>query len=76
MRTINLRRRLFAALVMVPLATHAQQMYQLHNDGWMFRYTGTPCSGESCPGWERLANNARTLSGRKPAPWPVWRSVR
>lgn len=60
MRTINFRHLLLAALAMAPLAAHAQQLYQLHNNGWTFRYTGTPCSGESCTGWEALDNNPRT----------------
>jgi V8-like Glu-specific endopeptidase len=29
--------------------------------GFVWRYTGTPCSGESCPGWQLLDNNAATL---------------
>ncbi len=35
-------------------------LFQLHGDGAIWRYTGTPCSGNSCPGWERLDNNLRT----------------
>jgi hypothetical protein len=38
------------------------QFYQLHNDGAIWRYTGTPCSGNSCPGWQRLDNNTRTIA--------------
>jgi len=26
----------------------------------IWRYTGTPCDGTRCPGWERLDNNPRT----------------
>jgi hypothetical protein len=26
----------------------------------IWRYTGTPCEGTSCPGWERLDNNPHT----------------
>ena len=36
------------------------QLYQLHNDGQIWRYTGVPCSGTSCPGWERLDKNPNT----------------
>jgi hypothetical protein len=28
-----------------------------HDDGTILRYLGKPCSGESCPSWERLDNN-------------------
>ncbi len=35
-------------------------LYQLHSDGWIWQYTGTPCSGNSCPGWQRLDNNSKT----------------
>ena len=37
-----------------PLPLAGSKLYQLHNDGWIWRYTGTPCSGNSCPagsGW-------------------------
>ena len=37
-----------------------RELYQLHNDGAIWRYTGTPCSGSSCPGWEKLDNNPNT----------------
>ncbi|HKP83191.1 MAG TPA: galactose oxidase-like domain-containing protein [Pyrinomonadaceae bacterium] len=39
---------------------HTDPIYQLHNDGKIWRYTGTECEGDSCPGWERLDNNTRT----------------
>jgi hypothetical protein len=29
-------------------------------DDTIWRYTGTPCSGSSCPGWTRLDNNTKT----------------
>ncbi len=28
----------------------------------IWRYTGTPCSGDSCPGWQRLDNNPKTVA--------------
>ena len=28
----------------------------------VWRYTGTPCAGENCSGWQRLDNNAKTVS--------------
>ena len=28
----------------------------------IWRYTGTPCTGNSCPGWQRLDNNPKTIS--------------
>ncbi len=27
----------------------------------IWRYTGTPCNGDSCPGWQRLDNNPKTV---------------
>jgi len=30
--------------------------------GTIWRYTGTPCSGDSCPGWQMLDNNPKTIS--------------
>jgi hypothetical protein len=39
---------------------HTDPLYQLHNGGAIWRYTGTECQGELCPGWERVDNNART----------------
>ena len=35
-------------------------LYQLHKDGKIWRFTGTPCSGNSCPGWQMLDNNTAT----------------
>ena len=29
----------------------------MHIDGSIWRYTGTPCSGNNCPGWQLLDNN-------------------
>jgi hypothetical protein len=40
---------------------HSEPLYQLHDDGRIWRYTGTECDGDSCPGWERLDNNPRTV---------------
>jgi hypothetical protein len=33
------------------------QVYQLHQDGSIWRYTGTPCRGTKCPGWQELDTN-------------------
>jgi hypothetical protein len=30
--------------------------------GAIWRYTGTPCSGNSCPGWQLLDNNPKTTA--------------
>jgi hypothetical protein len=30
--------------------------------GAIWRHTGTPCSGNSCPGWQRLDNNLKTVA--------------
>jgi len=40
---------------------HTDPLYQLHNDGWIWRYTGTTCDGDFCPGWTRLDNNPNTV---------------
>jgi hypothetical protein len=39
---------------------HVDPLYQLHDDGRIWRYTGTECSEQFCPGWERLDNNPKT----------------
>jgi len=39
---------------------HTDPVYQLHNTGWIWRYTGEECHGDFCPGWERLDNNPNT----------------
>jgi len=31
-------------------------------DGTIWRYTGTPCAGNSCPGWQMLDNNPKTAA--------------
>ncbi len=31
-------------------------------DGTIWRYTGTPCAGNSCPGWQVLDNNPKTAA--------------
>jgi hypothetical protein len=35
-------------------------LYQLHKNGMIFRFTGTTCNGEDCPGWQMLDNNPAT----------------
>jgi hypothetical protein len=42
------------------IATAGDRLFQLHNDGMIWRYTGAPCTGNSCPGWQRLDNNPKT----------------
>jgi hypothetical protein len=39
---------------------HADPLYQLHSSGLIWRYMGTECDGESCPGWQRLDNHSST----------------
>ena len=41
-------------------AAAGDPFYQLHNDGTIWRYTGVPCTGASCPGWWLLDNNPGT----------------
>jgi hypothetical protein len=36
------------------------RLYQRHSTGWIWRYTGPACTGQSCPGWRRLDNNPAT----------------
>ena len=35
-------------------------LYQLHNNGAIWQYTGRSCSGNSCPGWVQLDGNPNT----------------
>jgi hypothetical protein len=44
----------------VNIVTDGVLLLQLHNTGLIWRYTGTPCSGNSCPGWQMLDNNPAT----------------
>jgi alpha-tubulin suppressor-like RCC1 family protein len=59
----------------VATAAAGGQLYQLHLDGSIWRYTGTPCSpvtvawndpqpkpAHPCPGWVKLDNNQRTVA--------------
>ena len=39
---------------------HGPKLYQLHNNGAIWQSTGRACSGNRCPGWQRLDNNPRT----------------
>jgi hypothetical protein len=32
-------------------------IFQLHTSGSIWRYTGTPCDGNFCPGWQQIDNN-------------------
>ena len=41
---------------------HSDPLYQLHTDGSLWRYTGTTCDGDFCPGWAKLDNNAATVA--------------
>jgi hypothetical protein len=41
----------------VAIASSGTYIYQQHNDGSIWHYTGPPCSGTSCPGWQRLGNH-------------------
>ncbi len=43
---------------------HTDPIFQQHSDGSLWRYTGTECDGDFCPGWEELDNNpaARTIA--------------
>jgi hypothetical protein len=45
---------------LIGIVAAGNNLYQLHNSGRIWRSTGVPCSGESCPGWQMLDNNGRT----------------
>jgi hypothetical protein len=36
-------------------------LYQMHGDGSIWRYTGTPCKGNVCSGWQQLDGNNQTV---------------
>ncbi len=40
---------------------HSDPVFQRHDDGAAWRYTGTECDGDFCPGWWRYDNNGRTV---------------
>jgi len=44
--------------IQVPTAIAAagNQLFELHNDGKIWRYSGNPC-GNFCPSWQMLDNN-------------------
>jgi hypothetical protein len=44
----------------IGIVADGSNLYQLHNTGRIWRFTGTACSGESCPGWQMLDNNGST----------------
>lgn len=35
-------------------------LLQVHDNGAIWRYTGTPCTAAACPGWELIDRNSRT----------------
>jgi hypothetical protein len=43
------------------IVSGAGELYQMWHSGAIWRYTGSPCSGSNCPGWELLDNNAATI---------------
>ncbi len=45
-----------------PTPTPNQHLFQLHKNGEIWQYTGIPCSGNSCPGWQKLDNNPATVA--------------
>jgi hypothetical protein len=36
-------------------------LYELHSSGEIWKYTGTPCNGNVCSGWQELDNNPDTI---------------
>jgi hypothetical protein len=41
---------------------HVDPVYEKHTDGSLWRYTGTPCDGQFCPGWAQLDDNSKTTA--------------
>jgi hypothetical protein len=44
------------------ISSGGNNLYQLHRSGLIWKYTGTPCAGDSCPGWQLLDNNSATVA--------------
>ncbi len=42
--------------------TYLPSVYQLHSNGEIWAYTGTPCSSGSCPGWMKLDKNPAAVA--------------
>jgi hypothetical protein len=40
-----------------PALSEPGDLYQLHQDGLLWKYTGTPCGGGSCPGWKLIEDS-------------------
>ncbi len=65
----TLQRQLLSRLEMLDnnpatkaIVADGDRLYQLHSSGKIWRFTGTPCSGNSCPGWQMLDNNPATTA--------------
>jgi hypothetical protein len=41
----------------INIVASAGKLYQLHSNGGLWQYTGMPCSGSICPGWQLLIND-------------------
>ena len=46
----------------VTIAGAGNELYQLHKDGRIWKFTGAACSEDNCAGWQRLDNNWRTVA--------------
>jgi hypothetical protein len=65
------------------MAASGRNVFQLHDDRSIWRSTGIPCAGGSCPGWEMLdsspATSAIAASGNQlyqlHSDGSVWRST-
>ena len=44
------------------IAADGDNLYELHKTGLIWRYTGKPCNGNTCTGWQMLDNNP--IAGR------------
>jgi hypothetical protein len=46
----------------VAIVASGSDLYQLHNDGSIWQYTGAACVGGGCFGWLRVDDNGDTKS--------------
>jgi hypothetical protein len=44
------------------IAAAGNRLFQLHDNGAIWEYTGVPCAGSSCRGWQLIDNNRHTIA--------------
>lgn len=57
----NPRTRAIVAVGSALFQLHGSSVGQKHSDGRIWQSTGAPCVNNSCPGWDMLDNNPRTV---------------